>query len=68
MLHKEFAQALNVVIIVKTHIKTGAWAHVVLFSSDLTLDYDRLVIIIACGSKSSSIFVMPNNTGAWKIS
>ena len=42
MLHKEFAQALNVVIIVKTNIKTGAWAHVVLFSSDLTLDYDRL--------------------------
>jgi IS4 transposase len=43
MLHTEFAQALNVVIIVKTHIKTGAWAHVVLFSSDLTLDYDRLI-------------------------
>ncbi len=43
MLHKEFAQALNVVIIVKTNIKTGAWAHVVLFSSDLTLDYDCLI-------------------------
>lgn len=43
MLHKEFAQALNVVIIVKTNIKTGAWAHVVLFSSDLTLDYDWLI-------------------------
>lgn len=43
MLHKEFAQALNVVIIVKTNIETGAWAHVVLFSSDLTLDYDRLI-------------------------
>lgn len=43
MLHKEFAQALNVVIIVKTHIKTGAWAHVVLFSSDLNLSYDCLI-------------------------
>lgn len=43
MLHKEFTQPLNVVIIVKTNIKTGAWAHVVLFSSDLTLDYDCLI-------------------------
>jgi IS4 transposase len=43
MLHKEFAQPLNVVIIVKTHIKTGVWAHVVLFSSDLTLSYDCLI-------------------------
>lgn len=34
-LHKEFAQPLNVVIIVKTNLKTGAWAHVVLFSSPL---------------------------------
>jgi putative transposase len=43
MLHTEFAQALNVVIIVKTNLKTGAWAHVVLFSSDLTLDYATLI-------------------------
>jgi IS4 transposase len=43
MLHQEFAQALNVVIIVKTNIKTGARAHVVLFSSDLTLDCDCLI-------------------------
>jgi len=43
MLHKEFAQSLNVVIIVKTNIKTGARAHVILFSSDLTLRYDRLI-------------------------
>ena len=43
MLHQEFAQTLNIVIIVKTNIKTGAWAHVVLFSSDLTLDYDHLI-------------------------
>jgi len=43
MLHKAFAQALNVVVIVKTHLKTGARAHVVLFSSDLNLAYDQLV-------------------------
>jgi putative transposase len=43
MLHKEFAQALNVVVIVKTNLKTGAWARVVLFSSDLDLAWDKLV-------------------------
>ena len=43
MLHTEFAQPLNVVIIVKTNLKTGAWAHVVLFSSDLTLDYACII-------------------------
>jgi len=43
MLHKTFAQSLNVVIIVKTNLKTGASAHVVLFSSDLELAYDQLV-------------------------
>jgi len=43
MLHTEFAQPLNVVIIVKTNLKTGAWAHVVLFSSDLNLDYASII-------------------------
>ena len=39
VLHKEFAQPLNVVIIAKTHLRTQARAHVVLFSSDLALAY-----------------------------
>jgi hypothetical protein len=43
LLHKEFAHPLNVVIIVKTHLRTQARAHVVLFSSDLDLDYTLLV-------------------------
>ena len=43
LLHKEFAHALNVVIIVKTNIRTQARAHVVLFSSDLALAYVSLV-------------------------
>jgi IS4 transposase len=43
MLHSEFAQPLNVVIIVKTNLKTGVWAHVVLFSSDLNLDYASII-------------------------
>jgi hypothetical protein len=42
-LHKEFASALNVVVIVKTNLATGAHAHVVLFSSDLSLSWDKLV-------------------------
>jgi IS4 transposase len=45
MLHTEFAQPLNVVIIVKTKLKTGAWAHVVLFSSDLNQDYSSIIDI-----------------------
>jgi putative transposase len=43
LLHKEFAQPLNVVIIVKTHLQTQARAHVILFSSDLELDAPLLV-------------------------
>ena len=43
MLHKEFAQALNVVIIVKTNLKTGARARVILFSSDLKLTYEQII-------------------------
>jgi hypothetical protein len=43
LLHKEFAQPLNVVIIVKTNLRTQARAHVVLFSSDLDLAYTLLV-------------------------
>lgn len=42
LLHKEFSQALNVVIIVKTNLHTHAQAHVLLFSSDLDLAYDTL--------------------------
>jgi len=41
-LHKEFSQALNVVIIVKTNLHTHARAHVILFSSDLDLASDTL--------------------------
>jgi len=43
MWHKLFADPLNVVIIVKTNLKTRARAHIVLFSSDLDLAYDQLI-------------------------
>ena len=43
LLHKEFSQALNVVIIVKTNINNLSTSHVILFSSDLDLAHDKLV-------------------------
>jgi len=43
MWHKLFPDLLNVVVIVKTNLKTGAKAHVVLFSSDVALAYDKLI-------------------------
>lgn len=41
--HKEFAQLLNVVILVKTNLKTNAQAHVILFTSDLALSYQSVI-------------------------
>jgi len=41
--HKTFPDLLNVVIIVKTNPRTGAQAHVILFSSDLELGYEKLI-------------------------
>jgi len=43
LLHREFSDPLNVVILVKTNLSTRAWAYVLLFSSDPTLPYDKLV-------------------------
>lgn len=43
LLHQDFADPLNVVILLRTNLTTGAWANVILFSSDLTLSYDQLV-------------------------
>jgi putative transposase len=41
--NKSFSDALNVVIVVKTHLKTGKRGHVVLFSTDLDLTADQIV-------------------------
>jgi len=43
MLHKGFAQPLNVAIITKTNLKTGAFASINLFCSDLDLSYDKII-------------------------
>lgn len=41
--HKTVAVPLNIVVIVKTNLKTQAMAHVLLFSSDLTVSFDKLI-------------------------
>ena len=41
--HKKFADLLNIVVIVKTHLQTDKMAHVVLFSSDVRLGYEQLI-------------------------
>jgi putative transposase len=41
--NKEFAFILNVVVILKTNLKTKAQAHVVLFSTDLEAAYDKII-------------------------
>ena len=41
--HKKFAEMLNIVVIIKTNLQTHKTAHVVLFSSDLTLRYELLI-------------------------
>lgn len=43
LLHKEFACPLNVVILLKTNLKTLAIAHVILFSSDLDLTSEQII-------------------------
>jgi putative transposase len=41
--HKKFADLLNIVVMVKTNLKTNKTAHVVLFSSDLELGYEHMI-------------------------
>jgi len=41
--NKKFADLLNIVVIVKRNLKTNKTAHVVLFSSDLSLGYEQLI-------------------------
>jgi hypothetical protein len=41
--HKKFADLLNIVVMVKTNLTTHKTAHVVLFSSDITLGYEQLI-------------------------
>jgi putative transposase len=43
LLNKEFAFPLNVVVILKTNLSTQAQAHVILFSTDSQLSYEKII-------------------------
>jgi hypothetical protein len=43
LLNKEFAFPINVVVILKTNLLTQKQAHIILFSTDLKLAYEKLV-------------------------
>jgi len=43
LLHKEFAWPLNVVVILKTNLATQTQAHVILFTTDLKLAYEKVM-------------------------
>ena len=43
LLHKDFPNPLNVVILLRTNLATKARANVILFSSDLELPYEKLI-------------------------
>ena len=43
LLHPDFPDPLNVVILVKTNLTTQAWAHVLLFSGDLALSAEHMI-------------------------
>lgn len=43
IMQKEFAQALNVVVLFKTNLKTNVCSHVVLFSNDLELSFNKII-------------------------
>jgi putative transposase len=43
LLNKEFAFPLNVVVVHKTNLSTKAQAHVILFSTDLELSYEKII-------------------------
>jgi hypothetical protein len=43
LLHQDFPEPLNVVILLRTNLATKAWANVILFSSDLELSYNKLI-------------------------
>jgi hypothetical protein len=66
LLHKEFAQALNIVILVNTNLKTNACSHVILFSSDLNLSYEK-IIDYCFVLKLSLTFVMPSSFGLFGV-
>jgi hypothetical protein len=56
MLHKKFADKLNIVIVQKTNTKTNKIAHAVLFSSDLNLEYTKIIDYYSLRFKIEFVF------------
>ena len=66
--NKEFPIPLNVVIIHKTILKTQPVAHVILFSTDLELPFDKLIDFYNLRFQIEFNFRDANSSGVWKIS
>ena len=67
-MHKEFGQALNVVIIVKINVKTQKVGHALLFSSDVELSSEKLVDYYSLRFQIEFNFRdARNNISGWKI-
>jgi len=43
VMHKKFADSLNVVIMIKENLKNGKVARIILFSSDLELEWEKII-------------------------
>ena len=43
LLHREFDEPLNVVILLRINLTTKTWSNAILFSCDLELSYDKLI-------------------------
>ncbi len=54
--HKKFTDRLNVVCILKTNLTTKQQAHVLVFSSDLTLDAEKMIDYYALRSQGEFNF------------
>jgi putative transposase len=67
LLNKGFAFSINVVIILKTNLATHKQAHVILFSTDLKLPYEKLYDYYTLRFQIEFNFRMPSNIGVWMI-
>ena len=61
-INKEFDFPLNVVIIVRTNLKTSAQAHVILFSTDLEQTYDQIIKFYSLRFQIEMVFMQMTKT------
>ncbi len=68
LLHKDFSDPLNVVILLRTNLAIKAWANVILFSSDLELSDDKWIDYYSLRFQIEFNFSDAKQCWAWKIS